>query len=81
MEGRATGHDGVRDYRMRQFEVIDAHVEPQAFERLDDDRVAVRVHQVVREAKSQQLLVDHHVRHVLTFQEGLIARLDVGQES
>ena len=46
--GREHGHDAVRAYWTRQFGLIDSRVEPVGFETLDDGRVAVRVHQVVR---------------------------------
>src|SRR5258708_35025638 len=48
--GRVHGHAGGRDYWTRQFTLINSHVEPTAFSRLDDGRVAVTVHQVEKDA-------------------------------
>jgi ketosteroid isomerase-like protein len=72
--GRVRGHDEVREYWTRQFGLIDSNVEPVGFETLDDGRVAVRVHQVVRDTGGA-LLSDSHVRHVYSFREGLVATM------
>jgi SnoaL-like domain len=74
--GRERGHDAVRAYWMRQFGLIDSHVEPIGFEVEDEDRIAVDVHQVVRELDGT-LLSDSTVRHVYTFRDGLVERMDI----
>jgi len=75
---RAVGHDAVRDYWTRQWAEIDPHVEPLRFRRLDDGRIAVDVHQLVRDL-SGTVLVDGPVVHVYTLRDGLIARMEVQQ--
>ena len=78
MEGtREHGHDAVRDYWTRQFEVIQSNVEPEGFEVDDTGRVVVRVHQVVHDAEGA-LVADNRVRHAYTFGEGgLVTRMDI----
>jgi ketosteroid isomerase-like protein len=74
--GYVDGRDAVREYWLRQFEVIDGRVEPERIVGRDQDRVAVHVHQVVH-SPSGELLADEHVTHVFTFQGGQIARFDI----
>lgn len=74
--GRELGHDAVRAYWTWQFGVIDSHVVPVGFERDDEGRVVVDVHQVVRDLDGV-VLSDGHVRHAYTFRDGLVARMDI----
>jgi hypothetical protein len=74
--GRVHGHDAVRAYWERQFGMIDSRVSPSAFEPLDDGRVAVRVHQVVRSLDGD-VLSDDDVTHVYSFSDGLVSRMEI----
>jgi hypothetical protein len=74
--GRVQGHDEVRAYWTRQFGLIDGHVEPVTFEALPDGRVAVEVHQVVRDLDGN-LLSDSTVEHVYSFRDGLVERMEI----
>jgi ketosteroid isomerase-like protein len=74
--GRVRGQDDVRSYWQRQFGMIDSHVTPEACEALEDGRVAVRVHQVVRSLDGE-LLSDSRVTHVYSFRDGLVARMEI----
>ena len=74
--GREHGHDAVRAYWTRQFEVIDSHVEPVGFSEDDEGRVVVDVHQVVRDTDGN-LISDGHVQHVYTVRDGLVERMDI----
>jgi len=74
--GRLRGHDAVRAYWGRQFESTEPHVEPTAITVDDAGSVVVDVHQVLR-AKDGSLVDDRMVRHVYTFRDGLVARMDV----
>jgi nuclear transport factor 2 (NTF2) superfamily protein len=76
--GFVYGHDGVRDYWTRQWAAVDPHVEPVEIHKLEDGRLAVKVHQVVHDHESK-LLFDGFVRHVYRLQDGLIARMDIEQ--
>jgi ketosteroid isomerase-like protein len=74
--GREHGHEEVRSYWERQFGMIDSHVSPERFDPLDDGRVAVRVHQVVRSVDGD-VLSDGHVTHVYSFHDGLVSRMEI----
>ena len=74
--GRVRGHDEVRSYWTRQFGMIDSRVEPVGFEVLDDGRVAVDVHQVVRSLEGD-VLSEGHVRHVYSLRGGLVERMEI----
>jgi len=74
--GRVHGHEGIRQYWRRQWETIDPSVEPTGFEARPDGRIAVSVHQVVRDLDGT-LLAESDVRHVYSFRDDLIARMDV----
>jgi hypothetical protein len=74
--GREVGHDAVRAYWTRQWQLIDPHVEPVSIARDDEGRFVVDVHQLVRDVDGK-LLVDQHVEHVYALREGLIERMDI----
>jgi ketosteroid isomerase-like protein len=74
--GRVHGHAGVRDYWTRQWSMIDPHVEPVGFETEEDGRIAVTVHQVVREL-SGKVLLDQQIEHVYRVEDGLIRSMEI----
>jgi ketosteroid isomerase-like protein len=74
--GRVLGTDAVREYWRRQFEVLDSHVEPKNFTMEGDGRIAVHVHQVVRD-KAGKLLADQMVQHVYEMRDGLIQSMEI----
>jgi ketosteroid isomerase-like protein len=76
--GRVHGHANVRDYWTRQWRVIDPRVEPVGFSEDGDGRIAVDVHQVVRDL-SGKVLLDRMVRHTYVIREGLIVRMDISE--
>ena len=73
---RAHGHDEVRRYWTRQFAEISAHVTPQRFRPTADGRIAVDVHQVVRDLEGN-LLSEGEVVHVYTIRDGLVERMEI----
>ena len=75
--GFVRGPEEVRAYWTEQWGEIDPHVEPMAFDRQDDGRILVEVHQVVRDL-SGALLADERVGHLFTVRDGLIAAMEVG---
>jgi ketosteroid isomerase-like protein len=80
MEGRREhGQAAVRDYWTRQFTIVRSHVEPERFETDADGRVAVHVHQVVENLCGEPVS-DRYVRHVYTLRDGLIERMDIGEQ-
>jgi ketosteroid isomerase-like protein len=74
--GRERGREAVRAYWTRQFGLIDSHVEPERFELEEAGRIVADVHQVVRDLEGA-ILSDRRVRHVFTFWDGLVARMDI----
>jgi hypothetical protein len=74
--GRVHGHEGVRAYWIRQWSMMDPHVEPLEFVRNEAGRIAVRVHQVVKDLEGK-LLVDTIVQHTYCIQDSLILRMDI----
>jgi ketosteroid isomerase-like protein len=78
--GREVGHDAVRAYWTRQWQLIDPQVEPESFSEDEDGRVVVLVHQLVRDLDGG-LVADQRVEHVYTLRDGLIERMDIGDAS
>jgi ketosteroid isomerase-like protein len=74
--GRVHGHDEVRAYWIRQWTILDPHVDPTQIEINQPDRAIVEVHQVVHD-HSGNLLTDSVVHHVYTFRDGLIERMEI----
>jgi hypothetical protein len=74
--GRERGRDAVRAYWSRQWGEIDPHVQPLSITTRSDGRVAVEVHQVVRDLRGD-VLSDGRVIHVYRLRDGLVARMDI----
>jgi ketosteroid isomerase-like protein len=74
--GRIAGREAVRDYWLRQWEAIDARVEPVEITPREDGRWMVLVHQVVR-SPDGALLADEHVHHIYAFRDELVQRMDI----
>lgn len=74
--GTVHGHDGVRAYWLRQWAVIDPHVEPLRVAVGPEGEIVVDVHQVVRD-RDGTVLVDQQVRHVYWLIEGRIQRMEI----
>ena len=75
--GYAHGHDQVRAYWTKQWNLVDPHVEPIQFSTDANGRVAIEVHQVVKDLQGH-LLEDLTVQHIYQMEEGLIRRMDMG---
>ena len=73
---RVLGIPAVREYWAAQWTQIDPNVEPQEIATLPDGRVAADVHQVVRDLQGG-VLNDRMVRHVYTFRDGLVTRMQI----
>lgn len=74
--GRVVGHQAVRDYWRRQWQEIDGRVEPESIDPRPDGRIAVDVHQVVRDL-SGTVIADGHVVHVYELRDGMVVRMTV----
>jgi ketosteroid isomerase-like protein len=74
--GYEHGRAAVRDYWTNQWASINPHVEPTGYELLPDGRVAVTVHQVVRELDGT-LLIDTMLHHIYRLRDGLIEHMEI----
>jgi ketosteroid isomerase-like protein len=74
--GTVHGHEGVRAYWTRQWDMLDPHVEPKTFEADASGKIVVGVHQVVHD-RAGKLLLDRMVEHVYTLEDGLIRSMDI----
>ena len=74
--GYVHGPDAVRAYWTRQWAQIDPRVEPGSIVTGPDGRVAVAVHQVVRDLAGK-ILADGNVTHVYELRDGLVVRMTV----
>jgi ketosteroid isomerase-like protein len=73
---RLHGHAAVRAYWEGQFAATDPRVEPQGFRLESDGRIAVDVHQMVRDL-SGAVLVEGSVQHVDRLRDGLVDHMEV----
>ena len=74
---RVTGHTAVAAYWTRQFESILSQVDPERFDHDPDGGITVTVHQVVRDANTNEIQSDTHVLHRWWLEDGLVVRMDV----
>lgn len=78
--GRIVGKEEIRAYWSRQWGEFDGNVEPLAITEEDGGRIRVRVHQLVRNLEGN-VLSDSEVLHIFTLNNGLIAAMDLGDET
>ena len=74
--GYVYGHQAVHDYWVRQWNMIDPHVEPVSFANGDDGNIVVEVHQVVRDLEGN-ILQEETVYHAYMVLQGLIKRMEI----
>jgi hypothetical protein len=74
--GYIYGHKAVHDYWIRQWHMIDPHVEPLRFTNDDEGNIVVEVHQVVCDLQGNTI-VDETVHHVYLVMQGLIKRMEI----
>ncbi|MCZ7438084.1 nuclear transport factor 2 family protein [Micromonospora sp. WMMC241] len=72
------GHAEVGAYWRRQWAEIDPTVTPTAFAVEPDGRIAVAVHQVVRDRAGSEL-ANHTITHVYRLVDGLVAEMEIRQ--
>ena len=76
--GRVRGHDGVRAYWTRQWDLIDPIVKPQRFELLPDGRIVAHVHQVVRDLDGK-IILDQMIQHIYLIDGTQIISMEIHQ--
>ncbi|TDO77299.1 hypothetical protein EV143_10460 [Flavobacterium chryseum] len=74
--GYISGHDEIKQYWTRQWTEINPKVEPVGFVERGNGSLEVKVHQNVKGLKGD-LMFDGFVKHVYTFQDGLIKTMDI----
>jgi hypothetical protein len=74
--GYISGHDEIKQYWTRQWKEIDPHVEPTGFNERENGSLEVEVHQKVKDLEGNSLF-DGTVKHVYTFEDGLIKTMDI----
>jgi nuclear transport factor 2 (NTF2) superfamily protein len=74
--GRVRGHQAVREYWTRQWDVIDPIVKPQRFELLPDGRILVHVHQLVRDLDGKVIL-EQMVQHIYLLDGAQIVSMEI----
>ena len=74
--GRIRGHQAVREYWTRQWDVIDPIVKPQSFVALPDGRIVVHVHQIIRDLDGKVIL-DRTVQHIYRLDGAQIVSMEI----
>ena len=74
--GYISGHTEIKEYWTRQWTEINPNVDPVGFRERENERLEVEVHQHVEDLQGN-LMFDGMVRHVYTFQDGLIKTMDI----
>ena len=74
--GYISGHDEIRQYWTRQWKEINPNVEPIEFNVRQNGNLEVQVHQKVKNLQDN-ILFDGTVKHVYTFENGLIKTMDI----
>jgi len=74
--GYIIGHDEIRQYWTRQWKELNPIVEPTGFTERPNGSLEVAVHQKVKDLQGG-LLFDGTVKHIYTFQDGLIKSMDI----
>lgn len=78
--GKVVGKEEIRAYWTRQWSEFDPHVEPLSMTAEDGGKICVRVHQLVKSLQGD-VLSDSEVLHVFTVNGGLIATMDLRDET
>ena len=74
--GYISGHNEIRKYWTRQWKALNPNVEPVGFTERQNGSLEVEVHQNVKDLEGK-LVFDGTVKHVYTFDEGLIMTMDI----
>ncbi len=74
--GYISGHKEIKLYWTRQWTEINPSVEPVGFIERENGSLEVKVHQNVKDLQGN-LVFDGTVKHIYTFQNGLIKTMDI----
>ena len=73
------GHEAVRNYWTRQWKELNPIVEPVGLHERQNGTLEVNVHQIVKD-QSGNLVFDGMVRHIYSFEDGLIMTMDIEKD-
>lgn len=74
--GYISGHNEIKEYWTRQWTEINPKVLPVGFDERENGSLEVKVHQNVKDLQGN-LMLDGMVKHVYTFEDGLIKTMDI----
>lgn len=74
--GYIIGHEEIREYWTKQWKEINPNVEPTGFQERLNGNLEVEVHQNVKDLQDQ-LIFDGIVKHIYTFDNGLIKTMNI----
>lgn len=74
--GYISGHNEIKEYWTRQWTEINPKVEPVGFKERENGSLEVKVAQNVKDLQGG-LIFDGLVKHIYTFQDGLIKTMDI----
>lgn len=74
--GYISGHNEIKQYWTRQWNEINPNVEPVGFNERQNGSLEVQVHQKVKDLQGNSIF-DGTVKHVYTFENGLINKMDI----
>lgn len=74
--GYISGHDEIQQYWTRQWNEINPNVEPIGFNERQNGSLEVEVHQKVKDLQDNSMF-DGMVKHIYTFENGLIKTMDI----
>lgn len=77
--GYLVGFEEVRDYWMHQWREMNTTLHPIGYKPLSNDRLEVEVHQVAKDLMGT-LLYEGKVKHVYSFENGLIKTMEIENE-
>lgn len=74
--GYVQGQEAVREYWTRQWQEIDPTVNPAHITPMEDGRVNVTVHQIIKDMQGN-IQFDGKLHHIYTFTNGLISKMEI----
>ncbi len=74
--GYVHGHDGLRDYWSKQWEMLDSDVEPVSILAEGKNKVVANVRHVVRDI-NENIVEDEMLQHTYLIEDNLIKHMDV----
>ena len=76
--GYIYGHDEVKEYWTRQFNLVSSNVTPLTID-IENEVVKIKVHQVVHDLNGK-LLADEFVYHYFHLENDKISEFDIGEK-